>query len=171
MTRLRGDVFINDSKAKIGDLAKSGDILNAKGKNSFVQIKEQDSSVILLKDGKMIIRKNTTKESEISQISGILFHYLNPQKKKKFIIKTKNATFGIRGTKYFISEYPDKSYLCVCEGEVEGIDLSENESYSISKDQDLYIYSNKPAKKAAATNMMSMMGDKTFKEMGYPVNN
>jgi len=171
ISKTRGKIIINDSTSKVGTKIKVNDILSVEGKGSFVQIKSSDGSVMMLKKGKMIFRGINKDETNVHVLGGKFFHYLNPKrenKKSKFSVQTQHATFGIRGTKYFINVDSKESYLCVCDGTVSAKSKSDQKEFSINKHEDLYL-SKDQSKKADANKMMFMMGDKAFAQMGVPL--
>jgi hypothetical protein len=171
VTKVRGDVYIGAELAKVGDKANVGDTVKSIGKGSFVQFTSTTGSVFLLRNGILKLETNNPKTSYLNLIRGKLFHVLeNSKTNLKVNIKTAQAVFGIRGTKYFIEVKDDKSYLCVCEGIVRAKDLRTLEYFDTKANEDLYLYSQKKAEKKSANKMMIMMGSDTFKEMGYPLN-
>lgn len=168
VTRLSGEVFVNGSALKLEDSLKVGDKLKAVGKKSFIQFKTIYGSVILLKDGELNLINLQKKSSLVDLVKGEFFHYMKEKTDRSFTVKTKSAVLGVRGTKYYISERDDESYLCVCEGRVEAI--RDDEKELISKDEDLHIKAGEPLKKLKANKMMIKMTASGFEEMGYPVN-
>lgn len=167
VTRINGDVKVNGKALTKDAKLKVGDNLTADGKKSFVQFKTIYGSVILLKDGELKLTDLQKKSSKVELVKGEFFHYMKEKSKRNFSVKTKSAVMGIRGTKYYISEKQDESYLCVCEGVVEA--KRGDETQLISKNEDLHVKDGQKLKKLKANEMMIMMTASGFKEMGYPV--
>ena len=117
--RYNGKILINDKPYSDQVILNNGDKVSAIGKKSFIQISYEDKSSYLIKNGEMILEKVETDESIVSLLRGKFFHYKKPGSKRKFLLKTKYATMGVRGTKYMVESTEFYDYLCVCEGEVE----------------------------------------------------
>ena len=169
--KLRGEVTYNNKKLSVGDVIEQGAEVNSSSKGSFVQFQSSDGSVFLLKSGIVKLDRNkNTQDSYLTLIKGKLFHALDKKQTKENVkIKTKQAVFGIRGTKYFIEVKEDKSYLCVCEGIVRAKDIRTLENFDIKANEDLYLYTSKDPEKKKANKMMMEMGEKEFASMGYPL--
>lgn len=154
----------------MGDQLEKGTKIVCDGKGSFVQFKSSEGSIFLLRNGEVKLTKNTKEESLLNLTRGKLFHVLNNNEtKQKVLVKTRHATFGIRGTKYFIDEKDEKSYLCVCEGVVRATDNRKSNDYDVKANEDLYVHAGKDVEKRDANKLMIDMGYETFKEMGYPL--
>jgi hypothetical protein len=73
-------------------------------------------------------------------IKGQIHTFVNKlTKDEKFLVKTKYASFGVRGTKFGVSidDEKNKAYLCVCEGVV---NTTQNKmSVDVKKDEDIWV--------------------------------
>lgn len=169
--KVRGNAKANDKTLSVGDKVASGSNIECDGKGSFVQFKSSEGSLFLLRNGKLKLNKDqNAKETYLNLLRGKLFHALDKTKtNEKVKIKTIQAVFGIRGTKYFIEVKDEKSYLCVCEGVVRAKDVRTLENIDVKANEDLYLYSSKDPEKKDANKMMIEMGAKEFAEMGVPL--
>jgi len=168
IVRLKGEVTVSGKVVKLGDNIKEGAEVVASGKSSFVQLKFADGSMILLKDGVLKIERPQSKNSNsIKFMKGVMFVFKNNQSKNKFTVKTKNAAMGVRGTKFYVMESDQDSYLCVCHGTVEVTNTKG--SININKKEDIHVTQNGLLKKTVANKMMWMVATQGFKEMGIPV--
>lgn len=168
--KMNGSVFINNEPYQATMKLKETDIIEARGKKSFAQVKIYGHSVILLRNGKMKLSKvSEKKKNRVELVSGKIFHYLKPKREASFEIKTRQATMGVRGTKYMLEQAKDSIYLCVCEGMVSVYDYLTKKLQFTNKDQDIHVYSRKTEKvRDASADMMNMTKDE-FKFMGFPV--
>lgn len=170
VVKVRGDALADGDKISVGDKLAKGVQITCDGKGSFVQFKSSAGSIFMLRNGILKLDRRQNNDSYLDLVRGKLYHVLNKGKtKEKVSIKTKQAVFGIRGTKYFIEVKDDQSYLCVCEGVVRAKDLRTLINTDVAANEDLYLYTNKDPEKKAANKMMIMMGADAFKEMGYPL--
>lgn len=167
VSRFAGEVTVNGKTVNKFKMLKVGDHLIAKGKKSFIQFKTIYGSVILLKNGELKLTDLQKKSSKLELLKGEFFHYMKEKSKRSFTVKTRSTVMGVRGTKYYISERDEESYLCVCEGVVEAIRGDESEL--ISKNEDLHVKDGVALKKLKANKMMIEMTASGFEEMGYPV--
>ncbi|HXH31456.1 MAG TPA: FecR family protein [Bacteriovoracaceae bacterium] len=159
-----GKVSINSNAANAGQSLNSGDKVVAEGKKSWVQITFKDGSKMMARDGIFILKEPVSKkETMIELIKGVLFTYKS-KGESSLKVKTKNAVMGIRGTKFYVEEKDNETYLCVCEGKVEisneaGMEL-------VSREEDVHVRpKEKPQKTKASKNMMSMALE-GFAQMG-----
>jgi hypothetical protein len=169
IVRMNGKILVNGTKLDKKNEIIVGDTIEALGKKSFIQLKTKSGSVFLIRNGKLILEKFNKKSSLVSLIKGKFYHFYNKKKSKRiFKVKTKTAVMGVRGTKYMIEVKPDKSYLCVCQGEVSAQLLTSSKIHSIKAGDDIFLSKNSTHKQKASDQMMSMVKDE-FKAMGHPV--
>ena len=148
-----------------------GDKLVASGKKSLVQVKSSEGSTFLVRNGELLIKKFEKKLTVVHLLKGKFFHYLDTKKKKRsFIVKTKTASLGVRGTKYMVEAEDDKTYLCVCEGKVAIKSNLSKKLYTTSAGEDIDILNTMADFKVRkASDMMFDMTAKEFLEMGLPL--
>lgn len=122
----RGSLTINKTKAAKNAEVKAGDIL-VTGKNSLAIIELNNGSKIKLSEstklklGKVDDEKTGT---SVGLLSGNAFFNVIKKKlrgKRKFNVKTRTVSMGVRGTEFFASYGKGKSkdiWMCVNEGKV-----------------------------------------------------
>lgn len=155
----------------MGDKITEGTTVNATGKSSFAQFKFKDGSLVLLREGKLELSQiENRKNSTLSLLKGTLFIFKTPETKEldeRLIIKTKNVSMGIRGTKFFVQEDEAKTYVCVCHGVVAV--SNETGTVELTKKQDIFANKNEKLKQTNASKDMWKAGVEGFKEMGVPL--
>lgn len=166
LERFKGEVKLNNVLLKKIVPIKVGDQLEAMNKKSFFIIRYKDGSRFILRYGKIKLKENSGIKREVNLINGLFHSFVNPKSKKPFTVKTNNATMGVRGTKFYIEEKPEESYLCVCDGEVE---VKTNYSSIIVKPtQDIKVTpKTKKLKVLKASKDMWIMTVDGFKELGF----
>ncbi len=167
--RLNGDVFANGKKVILKQLLNEGDKVEVKGKKSFVQVKLSDGSLILQKEGLLNYKILKPKKSLIHFLKGNLFIFKNPESKNKLNVLTKKVSLAVRGTKFFVSEQEDDSYLCVCEGVVAA--RNKFGILDVTAGEDLHARTRQSLEKTQANEQMMNMAKEGFDFMGVPVKN
>lgn len=167
--RIRGEVILNQKTATVGAKISEGDLIEAKGKKSFFVIRYDNGSRYMLRNGRLKVEKLNQVESEVYLYSGKLISSVkkNTYDKEKFKVKTRKMAMGVRGTKFWISEDPSESYLCVCEGEVSA-DNGVNKVY-VKKNQDTTAKGKQSLKVTSANSQMLDMALADFEILGDPV--
>lgn len=162
--KLTGEVLIDGKVVKENDKVLEGQAVEARGSKSVVVIKFESGSQVVLKDGSMKLEVPKVKgDSAITLTKGIFAsHFINKGKRGQ-TVKTGHASMGIRGTKYYIEEKPESSYLCVCEGKVEISDGKKTEM--IGMNEDALAAPGKTLEKTKANQMMVDMAQALVKEM------
>ncbi|HXH75773.1 MAG TPA: FecR family protein [Bacteriovoracaceae bacterium] len=160
---VKGNVTVDMKQVVLGQVIKEGKEIDAMGPKSVIQLSFSDKSRILLKHGILKIEKPTAgQETFLRLVKGILY----AQKAKgnlNFKLATANATMGVRGTKFFVSETEAESYLCVCEGLVS---VSNNLSTAeVGIKEDLRVKPGEKFEKTKANDMMWALALKGFTEM------
>ena len=169
LERSRGPVTLNGKKVvSKGQQLKTGDRLSSSGKGNFFVVKYDDGSRFLVKDGELTIDKLQGKSTEIGLLRGTFLSFVEPKSKNQLSIKTRTASLGVRGTKFWVTESPKETYLCVCEGEVEI--ANDTGSVIVEKNEDIRVSSRgHKLKKSLATNVMWGMAIGDFKELGFDI--
>ena len=172
--RSNGEILVNSIAVTKDQSLKAGDIIEVKGKGSFAQIVFENGDVVRMTKGKTKLKVFTKEKTSFNLYSGIIFVFVDKLKKmkRKFRVNTKNASMGVRGTKFFVTEVKDKpTYLCVCQGAVDI--MNDKKKYvTVNQDMDLHVSKNeKMSTPINANKMMLEMGAMTFKMMGHPVVN
>ena len=120
--KINGIVTSSGRNLSIGDRVKIGELVDASGKGSFVDLEIPGEGKMRLVGGVMRVKKVEKTESIYELIKGKIFTYLKPDKKteKRLRIYTSEGSFAVRGTKFVVVKEKDyRSFLCVCEGSVE----------------------------------------------------
>jgi len=103
-TFLKGQVYLNDAKSKMGATIKSNDTITVKGKSSAV-IQFSDSALITLKSNTVLkvnnlLRTKTGKPIvDLLQVKGTSFNKIVPGK-AKYSLRTPTVVAGVRGTSF-----------------------------------------------------------------------
>lgn len=172
LMKVGGEVFVNEKRVTKPQKIKEGDRLKAVGKKSFFVVLYKDKSRFMIQNGELKVEELSAKEetSTFQLISGYMFSYVNPKnkKKKKFNVKTNNASFGVRGTKFFVSiEKDNSSYLCVCDGKVAV--NKKQEKIIVGKGEDLTVKEGQKMSIAKANDQMWLMAKENFAKMGLTI--
>lgn len=163
--KIHGQVFINGKEAKIDQTVEAKSLVEAKDKKSFVIISFFNGSRFLLRNGVVNLEGTSGRDSVIDLVSGEIFSYVREGQGFSQKVKTKKAVMGVRGTKFYVKETPEESYLCVCDGKVE-IKNSKS-SALVSKNEDVHAKIDTVFQKSPANQMMQEMAWDGFKEMGF----
>jgi len=166
VSKIHGSVFINKEKIKVGAEIASGMELRIPKKGDFVDVKFQNGHIVRFVGAIVKIEDITPKSTLFNLIKGKIFSAIRPLTVgETFLVKTKNASFGVRGTKFYIDESKKNSYLCVCEGIV--ATKTAKGEVEVKKDEDLTLTSAKADLLVnPATQNMIDMGNTIFKDMG-----
>lgn len=169
ITKVFGSANIGKKKLKRGDQLMINDLLQV-SKRSYVNLEFSNTSTMRVGPGEIKITASMSKkETVVSLIKGTIFTFVRGlAKNEKFIVKTKRASMGVRGTKFLAMEEGEDSYLCVCQGTVEASNLKGKKTL-VNAGEDIHITDKGPFNKIKASKQMMDMGIKTFKEMGFPV--
>lgn len=167
ISKMRGEVTVDGKTAIQGQSLEVGNKLKAKGKGSFFQITYSNGSKILIKNGSLIIYKNKDKSKSVKLLNGMSFFFINKINKEKFNVHTRHASFGVRGTKFFIQADKKEAYLCVCEGSV--VAKNKETKKLVKKNEDIHMEKNSDSGITSANDLMLKMATEGFSEMGVPV--
>ena len=163
--KIKGEAFVAGKAVAKGQSVPVGKSIKVVG---FVVLRFADGSKMLLKDGQATVKAVDSKNSYLNLARGTLFASKVGQK-TKMKISTSKASFAVRGTKFFIGEKEESSYLCVCEGFVE-VKNKQGATVLVGKDEDVIVSPGKKlAKKEATTRMTEMVWD-GLAEMGIKKN-
>ncbi len=170
--RYNETIYINDKAYTKELIIKNNDSIRVEGKKSFIQLKLEDHSIMLFKEGEFKLKKIAPQKENIVELKkGVLYHYLIKSKDVNFKVNTKYASMGIRGTKYMIEEKESSSYVCVCDGTVSVFDYINKQLKLINKDQEVLITKDKTGDIKSTKQQMIDMNFDIFQEMGYPLIN
>ncbi|MFP5387518.1 MAG: FecR domain-containing protein [Bacteriovoracia bacterium] len=164
LKNIKGTITVNSVRAEEEKKVSPGDIISAIGKKSSVQIFFEDGSRSLLRNGQLILSEEKKQEKTVlSLVKGVLFTHKS-KSPARLDIKTKYASMGVRGTKFYIDQSDKETYLCVCEGKVEISNDKKKEE--VDKNEDVHVSERSKIEATQANaDMLSMAWD-GFKEMG-----
>ncbi|MBC7429801.1 MAG: FecR domain-containing protein [Bacteriovorax sp.] len=143
IVKIRGSAFINGEEVREGAEVARGMEIKIPKKGDYLIIKYQNGHKVRFTEALVKVEELTEKSSLLSIFKGqvhTLVNKLTPD--EKFVIKTKYASFGVRGTKFgiIVDEKKKKSYLCVCEGTVAA---TQGElTAEVHKNEDLWVGAN-----------------------------
>ncbi|MBC97732.1 MAG: hypothetical protein CME63_08280 [Halobacteriovoraceae bacterium] len=145
-----------------------GATLEIRDKNSFFIIEYSNGSRLMLAQGKLKIEELKEKKTFLQLLKGTLHNYTNPHSSHQFKVKTKNASFAVRGTKFWLKQSQQESYLCVCTGTVA---VRNNHSLMlVQAGEDAHVENPLGTlTKSKANDMMWKMATGGFEQMGIPV--
>ena len=136
---LKGEVKVNERAIKKKAVIKYGDVIDVL-KESLAVVKLSSGSLFKLKsDSRLKIIKPTRKDQKTyySYVLdfGEIFLDIKKNSKSKHRVQSKNATLGVRGTKFFVSSEKSKKkiWMCVNEGEVSVFPSNNFKKYVIVK--------------------------------------
>lgn len=172
IVKIHGKAFINNEVIAEGAEVATGMEIKIPKIGDYVIIKFQNGHKVRLTAATVKVEELTEKVSIMNLMRG-QFHTLVKKltEGEKFEVKTKYASFGVRGTKFGITieEKKDKAYLCVCEGVVEAIkgdgDVGQYKA-QVKANQDLWVGNDsKKLQPAKSSKMMFNMTNNIIKEM------
>jgi ferric-dicitrate binding protein FerR (iron transport regulator) len=172
VTRLSGDVTSISKtsqaslKLRVGDEIKEGVSVTVKGSKSYIQLAVSDGSMILQRQGTLNFKIFKEKKTLLNLTKGKVFIYKNPKSDLKLNVRTKNVSFAVRGTKFYVED-GSSAYLCVCEGVVAA--RNKKGVINISAGEDLRSSSRSDYEKTTAKSNMMSMASEGFDFMGIPV--
>lgn len=155
----------NKEALKVGDEVSEGMIIKLAKKGDYIDIKFQNGHKIRMMGSEVKVERLDPKNTLFNLIKGKIFsavHALTPN--EKFEIKTKRASFAVRGTRFFIEESKKGSYLCVCEGVVNA--KNAKGEVDVKKDEDIMVVAKQDLKVTPSTKNMIDMSNSVYKEMG-----
>lgn len=170
VSKIHGHAFVKASghqeELKEGAEIAEGMEVTMLKKGDFIEVKFQNGHLVRLVGAKVKVATLNPKNTLFELIKGKIFSAIKPlTENETFVVKTKNVSFAVRGTRYFIDESKKSSYLCVCDGVVAA--KFPTSEIDVKKDEDLTVSSKKGELKATpASKAMIDMGNKVFGEMG-----
>ena len=164
LSKINGIVSVNGKTATSGMELHIGDTISARGKGVSAEIVFEDKSRMLLRNGELKIQKPTApKQTLVQLVHGVLFSS-KEKSEKDLKVQTRFASMGVRGTKFYVEQQTEETYLCVCEGAVE---IANGVSSAVvNKNEDARVSMGKRFTKSNANQMMIDMALDGFKEMG-----
>lgn len=167
IVKLQGTAFINKEKIENGAEVANGMEINIPAKKDFIVIKFQNGHLVKFTGAMVKTLEIDPKEGKFQLIKGQAHIIAQPLTQgEKFSIQTRQASFAVRGTKFFIDESTKNSRLLVSEGVV----TAERESsiIEVRKDQELLVTSKGKLKAIQASEKKLTIAKKVFEEMQTP---
>ncbi len=167
IVKIHGTAFIDKEAIKEGAEVAKGMEIRIPKKGDYIVIKFQNGHKVRFTEAVVRVEELTEKTTLFGLIKGqvhTLVNKLTPD--ETFKIKTKYASFAIRGTKFGITldEKKKKAYLCVCEGVIA---VTQGKlSVDVQKDEDLWVGLNsKKLEVQQSTPQMFNMTNSVIQEM------
>ena len=166
--KIKGVATVEGEKLKVGDKISAGKVISAKGKGNFIDLKFSNGTAMRIVGGELRVERKQKELSVYNVLAGKVFSYFEKSDKDKHVVKTRDASFAIRGTRFLAEQQEDKSFLCVCEGVVEA---SNDTGLSVRVPAGKEVFVSKGDRefvnKVAVRDMTKLKS--VFKKMGYPV--
>jgi hypothetical protein len=164
VSKISGSAMANKLPLKVGSEISEGMRIELKNKKDFIEIKYQNGHVVRMMGSTIIVDRLNPKESVLTLVKGVVYNLVNKlTPDETFIIKTRQASMGVRGTKFYVQVSEKDSYLCVCDGVVNVTDKIH--TVDVSKNQDLTVSKNSKWNVVGASQNMIQMGNTVFDEM------
>lgn len=138
--KIHGDALVGKEAIHEGMEVTQGMEISIPKKGDYIILKFQNGHKVRFTEAIVKVEELTQKSTLFTLLKGQIHTFvskLTPD--EKFIVKTKDASFAVRGTKFSVSldDKKNQAYLCVCEGVV---NTSRGEmSVDVKKKQDLWI--------------------------------
>ena len=125
--KVAGNVRINGQRARQHHYIPSNTEIEAKGKDSYFEVKFNNGSLIRVVSGKIILNGGKrNRVDSVNLLKGKFYAFLKKQGKRDiFRLETKDISIG-GGQTSFMAEYDNASSVYVSEGEVEIWDDQKN---------------------------------------------
>ena len=142
IVKIKGEAFINKDKVETGAEVAKGMEIKIPKKTDYIVVKFQNGHLVRFSGATVKIEELTENFSLMNLIKGEAHSLIKTlTEDEKFMIKTKYASFAVRGTKFGVSvdEKKKQAYLCVCDGVVSATNTKGNLSVDVKKDEDVWI--------------------------------
>lgn len=161
ITKIEGSATINNEPIAVGQEVSSGTIIKLTKKGDYLDIKFQNGHKMRLVGATVKVTDLTPKSTVLELVSGTIYAWAAKlTNNERFRVKTKYASFAVRGTKFYLQETKTQSYLCVCEGMVHV--EKDNAAIDVEKDFDLFLTKKELGKPRPAKANMIKMGHDVF---------
>ena len=143
VSRVRGDVHVNDKPAQRGMEVGPGDVVTTGRDAELVVVVGRDAFLVRA-DSRIELSGDAKRQllSGLRVVSGALLSVFGPGREKS--IRTATAAIGIRGTGVYVEIEGSRTYVCTCYGESQLVpvdDPSRAETVRTAHhDQPRYIY-------------------------------
>jgi ferric-dicitrate binding protein FerR (iron transport regulator) len=164
ISKISGSATINNEAVTVGQEVTSGTLIKLAKKGDYLDIKFQNGHKVRLMGATVKVLDLTPKSTVFELVSGTIYAWANKlTNNERFRVKTKTASFAVRGTKFFLQEDKKETYLCVCDGMVHV--EKDNAAIDVEKNFDLFLTKKELGKPRAAKDNMIKMGNDVFNEL------
>lgn len=166
VVKIQGKALNNKEMIKVGDEIAEGMEVNIPKKGDYIDVKFQNGHLVRFVGANVKVVTLNPKNTLFNLLKGKIFSAIKPlTQDETFNVKTKRASFAVRGTEFMIEETMKQSYLCVCEGVV--MAKSIKGEVEVKKDEDFSLAHEKNELKATlSAKSMIVMTKKVFADMG-----
>lgn len=114
---MKGEVWVNQSKASYDTLINPGDLIKTGNKGNIIFVVGKDA-FILRDNSQLQLSGEGFLVNSMRLLTGKLLSVFGRRRatEQKHILHTTTATIGIRGTGVYAESEEDQSYLCTCYG-------------------------------------------------------
>lgn len=167
IVKIHGSAFIDNDPVSEGAEVAQGMEIKIPKKGDYIILKFPNGHKVRFTEATVKVEELTEKKTLFNLLKGQVHTLVKKlTQDEKFVVKTKYASFAVRGTKFGVGldEEKKKAYLCVCEGLVNT--TQGKLSVDVAKDEDLWVgmnAKNLTVKKSPAT--MQMMTSQIIDEM------
>ena len=166
VSKIQGAAFINKEKIKEGAEIAEGMELSIPKAKDYVEVKFQNGHVVRFSGATVKVTNLNPKNTLFTLIKGKMYSVIKAlTKDETFKVKTKEAAFAVRGTKFYIEAAKKQAYLCVCDGTVST--TAGKKEVDVNKDEDLTYNGIGELKATLAAKVMINSSNDTFKDMGF----
>lgn len=167
VTKISGEVLINKEKIEKGAEIATGMEISMPKKGSSIDIKFQNGHLLRLVDASVFVESITPKEYFFNLKKGKAYSsVVELTEGEKYLIKTKDASFAVRGTKFLIDEKSNSTSLIV----VDGVVTAEKEKsiVEVRKGQSLNVTQKSKMKSVQTSSKMISEINHVFEEILKP---
>lgn len=163
VTLVRGTAKAFGKELVKGQLLTEGTEVSVEGAKSALQVKLADGSRVLVKEGAFKLEPSSKQQKSIVRLLRGVLYTQKVKSMSELEVVTKNATLGVRGTKFFVQENDQETYLCVCEGLVRI--SNKKSSADVGVREDATVRAGQRFAKTKANDVMWDLAQQGFKEM------
>ncbi len=165
VSKIHGTAFVNKEKIKEGQEIAENMMISFHNAKDFIDVKFQNGHVVRFVGASVKVKVLNPKNYLFELMKGKIYSVIKPlTKDETFGVKTKRATFAVSGTRFFIEESKNSSYLYVSEGAVTV--KTDKGQLEVKKDEDVLLAPKRDLKSSLAAKSMGETANAVFKDMG-----
>lgn len=147
--RLGGEVTVNGVAATLATVINPGDTVKT-GRGAEIIFVVGGQSMIVRENSTLTIEKPEQQQDSLlvrglRLVSGAL---LQVSRDQKMVVRTANASIGIRGTGFYVEAEPERTYFCTCYGVTDVASSADPESRdtiaATHHDRPVYVVNDAP---------------------------